>query len=497
MSEKMNITVIGASGWYAFDLYRRVFSDERMQPANLRLWNRNPETGEAVASVLEYVREQSGAEVEFDLYEDRREALRDTDFVLHAACVDYPRTRVQDTEAMERHGVYPLEAETMTPGGLVNTLRHAPIALGVAAELEEVSPNAVIIPVSNPLARVCDALNRHSTIRFVGHCDGIIHTRTDLATAMGLDPEDVEVVAGGVNHLTFILKMWHKRTGEDLLPRINDALPHIRQNGPFGFRFSNAVYRLLGYYPSPGDNHIADQLPFVSREMQLSTPIPKLDMAFPPVELMKEGKARNALGVLGAPQRIREDESVLQAFLNPARTEESGDWMLALSGRTAPHRVEAINIANDGHITNLPQGSIVEVPGELDASGPRGQAIGALPQACASLCERMLVSHEAAVEACVERSREAALRSIAFEPTVRDLYSIEDLLDDLLETNERYLDPELLAALKRPGPRGRVSLVTPAPDNEMVPEAPLPEGIPEQDVLVGAAWGSNLGNLAD
>lgn len=493
----MNVAVIGSSGWYAFDLYRRIFSDERMRPVNLRIWARDPESGEAVASILDYAREQSGVRVDFELHADRKEALRGADYVLFAACVDYPRTRVQDTEACERHGVYPLEAETMTPGGLVNTFRHVPIALGVAKELEEVSPGATIIPVSNPLVRICDAISRHSSIRFVGHCDGIIHTRVDLTTAMGLDPDDVEVIAGGINHLTFILKMWHRHTGEDLLPRIDAALPHIRQNGPFGFRFSNAVYRLLGYYPSPGDNHIADQLPFVSREMQHSTPIPKLDMAFPPVQLMKDGLAQNRLGVLGGPERIRRDPAVLERFLNPPRTEESGDWMLALFGRTGAHQVEAINVPNNGHITNLPPGSIIEVPGTLDAHGPRGFAIGELPATLASLCQRMLVCHEKAVEACVYRSREAALQSIALEPTVRDLYECEALLDDLLDVNARYLDPELAAALRKPGPRGRVGIVQPAPTNTMVPETPLPEGIPEQDVLVGAAWGSNLGNLAD
>jgi alpha-galactosidase len=493
---KMKVGVIGASGWYAFDLYRRVFSDPRMQPIELRLWNRNPRTGEAVAGVLEHVRDQSGATgVEFGLYDDRREALRDVDYVLFAACVDYPRTRVVDTEVCERHGVYPLEAETMTPGGLMNCLRHVPIALDVARDLEAVAPNAVIIPVSNPLARICDALNRHSTVRFIGHCDGIIHTKVDLCTAMGLDPNGVEVVAGGVNHLTFIMKMWDKSTGEDLLPRIDEALPHIRQNGPFGFRFSNAVYRLMGVYPSPGDNHIADQLPFVSRAMQETTPIPKLDVAFPPAEIMKAGQALNANSVAGAAERIKDPE-LLKSFLNPSRTEETGDWMLAMHGRAEAHRFEAVNIANDGHIGNLPANSIVEVPAVIDTQGARGLAIGNLPPAAASLCLNMLVAHEAAVEACVSQSREAALQSLAFEPTVQDLYVVEDLLDDLLDANKQYLSDDLYESLRRPSGR-RVELVEPDPSNTMVPGAPGPEGIPEQDVLVGAAWGSNLGNLAD
>lgn len=497
MSEPMKITLIGASGWYAFDMYRRVFADARMRPVQLRIWNRNRQTGDAIGRMLDFVRRETGiGDVDIVLCDDRKQALRGTDYVLFAACVDYPRARVQDTEVCERHGIYPLEAETMTPGGLMNTFRHVPIALETARELEQVSPGATIICVVNPLVRLCDALNRHSKIRFIGHCDGIVHTRFDLSTAMGLDPNQVEVIAGGVNHLTFILKMWHKQTGEDLLPRIPDALPRIRQNGPFGFRFSNVVYRLLRYYPSPGDNHIADQLPFVSRAMQLSTPIPKLDVAFPPAEMMKAGLAANTHSVVSVDQRIR-DPKVLHAFLNPARTEESGDWMLALQGRTPPRHMEALDIPNRGHILNLPSNSIVEVPGDVDAAGARGYAIGELPAPIASLCQRMLVAHESAVEACVNADRDAALRSLAFEPTVRDLYVLEDLLDDLLKVNAAYLAPEFVARMARRDSSRRVALVEPAADNPMRPDAPLPPGIPAQDVLTGSAWGANLGNLSD
>jgi alpha-galactosidase len=496
MSRPMKVTIIGASGWYAFDLYRRAFSDPVMQPVELRIWNRNPQTGEAIGEMLNYVKTHTGAGVDFNLYSDRKEALRGTDYVLWASCVDYPRTRLQDMEVCHRFGVYALEGETMTPGGLMNAFRHLPIILGVARELEEVSPNAVIIPVSNPLARVCDALNRHSSIRFVGHCDGIVHTKVDLSTAMGLDPKDVEVVAAGINHFTFILKMWNINTGEDLLPRIDDALPHIRQNGPFGFRFSNLVYKILGHYPSPGDNHIADQLPFVSRDMQLSIPIPSLDVIFPAQDIVRAGKAANVNSSIEVGKHIK-DPGVLEAFVHPARTEETGSWMLAMHGRSPLHHFEALNLPNKGHITNLPNNSIVEVPGDIDASGARGYAVGELPSTIASLCQRMLVAHEAAVEACVYQSREAALRSLAFEPTVRDLCIIEDLLDALLDVNSKYLDAEFVAALKKKDPRKQVAVVPPAPDNPMRPDAPAPKVTPVLDILVGAYRGAEMGNMSD
>jgi alpha-galactosidase len=496
MSKTMKIAIIVASGFYAFDLYRRVFSDEKMRPVELRIWNRNPETSQVIAEMLDYTRTQSGISVDFDFYTDRKDALREVDYVLFASCVDYPRTRVQDMDVCEQFGVYPLEGETMSPGGLMNTFRHVPILLGVARELEEVSPNAVIIPVVNPLARLCDALNRHTKIRFIGHCDGTIHTRVDLATAMGRDPKNVEVIAAGVNHLAFILKMWDKNTGEDLLPLIDDALPHIRQQGPFGFRFSNMVYRLTGYYPSPGDNHIADQLPFVSRQMQLSIPIPNLESVYASKDDILTGKSANVNSALLAGKRIK-DPQVLKAFLNPPRTEETGTWMEALYGRIPTYHVETMDIPNDGHITNLPQGSIVEVPGDIDASGARGFAVGALPAPLASLCQNMLVAHEMAVAACVFRSREAALQSLAFEPTVTDLSVIEDLLDALLDANSRYLDPDFVAELKRKEGRKRVAPVEPAADNPFRPDAPAPENPPVLDIVLGTYWGAESGNLSD
>jgi alpha-galactosidase len=496
MTQSMNITLLGASGFYGFDILRRVFCDDKMRPVQLRIWSRNPKSAESISRMLEFVSAETGIAVDYKFYSAYREALRGTDYVLFASCVDYPRVRVQDLEVCHRFGVFPLEGETMSPGGLMNTFRHLPFLLDVAHALEEVSPHAVIIPVVNPLARLCDGLHRYSSIRFIGHCDGMIHTKVDLAAALGWDAGRVGMVAAGVNHLSFILKLWDTQTGEDLIPAIEAAMPRIRQQGPFGFRFSNMVYRLLGYYPSPGDNHIADQLPFVSREMQRSIPIPSLETVFPPSEAMLAGEVSNINAAVEAGDRIKQP-GILEAFLHPPRTEETGTWMEALHGRIPPYSFDGIDIPNHGCISNLPEGSIVEVPGEIDAGGAHGRAVGELPPTLASLCQRMLVTHELAVDACVQASREAALQSLAFEPTVRDLSVLEDLLDALLDVNEKYLPAELAAGLRKKDPRKRVAPVEPAPDNLMRPDAPPPAVAPVLDIVAGRYWGGEAGNLSD
>jgi hypothetical protein len=109
----------------------------------------------------------------------------------------------------------------------------------------------------------------------------------------------------------------------------------------------------------------------------------------------------------------------------------------------------------------------------------------------------MLVAHESAVEACVHASREAALRSIAFEPTVQDLSIAEDLLDALLDANAKYLDPDFVAKLKKKDARKRVAIVEASPDNPLRPDAPPPPPPPAMDLLAGTQWGAEMGNMSD
>ena len=89
------------------------------------------------------------------------------------------------------------------------------------------------------------------------------------------------------------------------------------------------------------------------------------------------------------------------------------------------------------------------------------------------------------------------MQSLAFEPTVRDLSVVEDLLDALLDVNEKYLPAELTAGLRKKNPRSRVAPVEPAPDNPMRPDAPPPEVTPVLDIVAGRYWGGEVGNLTD
>src|SRR6185369_11701801 len=59
------------------------------------------------------------------------------------------------------------------------------------------------------------------------------------------------------------------------------------------------------------------------------------------------------------------------------------------------------NIVNQGHITNLPDGCVIEIPGYVDGNGINMPVVGALPLACAATCSVSVRVQEMAMEAAV------------------------------------------------------------------------------------------------
>ena len=101
----------------------------------------------------------------------------------------------------------------------------------------------------------------------------------------------------------------------------------------------------------------------------------------------------------------------------------------------------AVNIPNEGYITNLPQGAIVEVPGLISALGVRGLGVGSLPEGIAALCRTQIDVASLAVDAAVTGDRQVALQALLVDPMVNDIDQARSLLDELLQLQADYLPP--------------------------------------------------------
>src|SRR3954465_7594777 len=167
----------------------------------------------------------AGAQVEATL--DRAAALDGADYVVTSFQVRGSRpSTVVDFEVPKRFGLRQTIGDTLGVGGIMRALRTIPVLLDVCRDMEELCPEALLLQYVNPMAMLCWAVARASTIRTVGLCYSVQHTAGELAADLGLPPEELDHHVAGINHLAFFLRLEHG--GRDLYPALWEVLEQDR-----------------------------------------------------------------------------------------------------------------------------------------------------------------------------------------------------------------------------------------------------------------------------
>jgi alpha-galactosidase len=100
------------------------------------------------------------------------------------------------------------------------------------------------------------------------------------------------------------------------------------------------------------------------------------------------------------------------------------------------------NTANNGLITNLPEGCCVEVPVYADQGGLHAIHVGALPASVAPLNQITVASEELAVEAALTGDPTLVFQAVAYAPLTASLLSlaeIKKMVNEMLAQNKDHL----------------------------------------------------------
>jgi alpha-galactosidase len=301
----------------------------------------------------------------------------------------------------------------------------------------------MVMVESNPLNRICFALRRHTEVgQVVGLCHGVeIVTNLEFPETLGVPGEDISATAAGVNHFTWILDLRRRSTGEDLYPVLRARL---RDHDPAVAPLSRKLFEVFGYYPSPGDAHIGEYLPYAwelvhMQENFLDRWGEDAEQRWRYLEACSHGAAPEP-GDYVQQQAEAPEELRLKKFFTPR------DWtdtlvfpILSARHTNRPQMMPAVNLLNEGQIANLPAGVFVETPGTVDSSGLRAVTIGALPGPLAAICRRDIDQTELTVEAAVTGDRRIALQAMLLDPVTDSVTAAERILDQMLVANASYL----------------------------------------------------------
>ncbi|NLJ36332.1 MAG: alpha-galactosidase [candidate division WS1 bacterium] len=381
----------------------------------------------------------AGLPATITVYEDRRDALRDADYVFSFIRGGDLTALEHDVDIPLKYGIDQCVADTLAPGGIMYGQRAVPILLGICKDISEVaSPNCLMMSYSNPMAINTWACNKYGYgVRFVGLCHGVEHGFGQICRALGLPQEEVNYICAGINHQTWFIRVEHK--GEDLTGKILEAFEND-EDMMLNERLRIDVLRRLGYYSTESNGHLSEYLQWYRKRPE------EMEQWINP-DVWSTGETGGYLRAMLERADWYEEEV--------PRWLEEEPWSFGPEHRTAEHGsgiIEAIetgriyrghfNVINNGAISNLPADCCVEVPGFVDRNGINIPRVGELPMGCAAVCSQTSFCQRLAMEAAVHGDDQWLRQAMMLDPltgAVATPPEIWQMTDELLVAEEQWL----------------------------------------------------------
>jgi alpha-galactosidase len=422
------ITFIGAgSVVFASRLLSDILYHPELRNSTISLMDINAERLELIDKLARLAVSKYAPEAKVESTMNRREALKDADFVIIMIQVGGLEAFEHDIYIPLKYGVDQEVGDTLGPGGVFRGLRTIPVLLDICHDMEDLCPDALLINYANPMAINCWAMNKATKIRNVGLCHSVQGTAMQLARYIDVPYEDVTYWVGGINHQAFFLE--YKYRGKDAYPLIRKASEKKEIYEKDKVRFEMMKY--LGYFITESSHHLGEYVPYFrtteERRKKYCTP------RWFYLEICKDAwkphydHIKKQIGGEGP--------------IKLTRSREYGvDIIHSMEGGN-PCRING-NVENKNLITNLPKGSCVEVPSLVDKNGIQPCHVGNLPPECAALNRTSINVQELAVKAALEKDRTAAVQAVMFDPLTSALLTpkeIKRMVEKMFKAEAQWL----------------------------------------------------------
>lgn len=436
----LKITFIGAgSTIFARNVLGDVMSTEALRNCRIALYDidatRLEESHRILATINHNINEDRAQIVDYLGVENRREALRDADFVVNAIQVGgYEPCTVIDFEIPKKYGIQQTIADTLGIGGIMRALRTIPVMEDFAHEMEEVCPNALLLNYTNPMAMLTGYISRYTGVKMVGLCHSVQVCSEHLLTHLGMQDklEGRRELIAGINHMAWLLQI-QDRDGNDLYPEIRRRALEMNAGEKHWDMVRFDYIDKLGYYCTESSEHNAEYNPFY-----IKPGYPELIDRF---NIPLDEYPRRCI------HQIQEWKDLSRKLLTDpelshSRSGEYASYIMEAVVTNKPYSIGG-NVLNTGHlITDFPEHACVEVPCLVDGAGIHPTRVGSLPPVLAAMNMTNINTQLLTIEAARTRRKEDILRAVMLEPRCAAILSIDDMakmVDELLEAHGPYM----------------------------------------------------------
>jgi len=433
MAQQRIVIIGGGSAYVPGIVWSLAHSGEVLSESEIVLMDIDPSRLPIMSNLACRMANEAGTNQAISSTTDLTQALEGATFVLTNFRPGGLEGLRLDEQIPDRYGI--LGQETTGPGGTFFALRSVPQAIQLCRAVEEICPDAWVVNYVNPTNFVADAMRRETRVKCVAICDGGGNgLYYSLPKLLGVDQEAVRIRAAGLNHHSFLMEL--HVDGEDWYPQL---LGHLRRflasegvtpgKRP---RMDFARWMLERYGVYPANSYYL--YPYFNYEQALAA--------------FRGGNSLYNTFARDLPEHWANFEAMAKGdipiYMDPHKHHTDvghGDIAVKIITAIAANepREFHVNIPNEGCITNLPQGAMVEVPALVDATGIKPMCMGTLPRAIAALLESLVAWEELTVDAALSGDRNLVIQALIAHPWVASAQVAEQMCDEMMTAHAAYL----------------------------------------------------------
>lgn len=383
---------------------------------------------------------------------DRRAAIADADYIFCTIRQGGLEAFATDIDIPLKYGVDQCVGDTLCAGGIMYAQRTIPALLDFCKDIRELAkPGAILLNYSNPMAMNTWACNKYGGVPTIGLCHGVqgahwqitrcieLWARREGLIALDetLHRRDVDVIAAGINHQTWFIKVQWR--GMDMVAKLLELFEQHPEY-PTTEKVRIDVLRRFGYYSTESNGHLSEYLPWYRK---------RADEIAQWIDLSSwiNGETGGYLRVCTEGRNWFETDfpnwmqQTPPRFTPETRSEEHGSYIIEALETGRVYRGH-FNVVNRGQISNLPDGCVIEIPGYVDRTGINMPVVGDLPLACAATCAASVRVQQMAMEAAVGGDTLLLKQAMLHDPLIGAVCNPEEvwqMTDEMLVAQAQWL----------------------------------------------------------
>lgn len=441
------VVVIGAGSlFFGRQAIWQMVQSEHLNKGTLALVESDQHRLNQLVKLAEMVARDNQVELKIEGATDRKDVLKDADFVVLSFAVDTVKYRGIDCEISEKYGIRMCSGDTIGPGGIFRAMRELPEIMACAKDIEEICPDAWVINYINPSTVHGMALHRYApNLKSFALCDShhMPHKKIIYAKRAGIIKDskeytdeidrDFDIRIAGVNHFTWLLKAEYK--GKDVLPIIARSLRETAETetvgGDTGAKaflndtISYKLYEIFGYVPTC-TAHTKEYVPYWQGLGKLK------DADIPPLSIWETDERYKRHNEMWEEiDQFVNKELPISQFMEKYGPDHATDIIESMVGGLG--KKFYINTLNNGAVTNMSDDAFLEILCEITMDGIQPLPVGEMPRGIRGMQEVVLDTHELTAEAVVEVSHEKLRMAMMTDPLVHSIADADQIIKELLE----------------------------------------------------------------